>query len=90
MLLEAPLLNDNAQLSATLEACTPGDETSKVEALRALVALREEIDYQIAKGVSDPRLRDPDDVADLQSVARQARSKLQRYLDLLEMRRAPR
>eukprot|EP00316_Scyphosphaera_apsteinii_P021360 CAMPEP_0119332630 /NCGR_PEP_ID=MMETSP1333-20130426/83210_1 /TAXON_ID=418940 /ORGANISM="Scyphosphaera apsteinii, Strain RCC1455" /LENGTH=172 /DNA_ID=CAMNT_0007342497 /DNA_START=12 /DNA_END=526 /DNA_ORIENTATION=- len=58
------------------------------EVARTISNLREELDYQLAKGVSDPRFRDADDAADLQRCMLKARGALQRYVDLVEKRSA--
>ena len=76
--LDEPLFG---QLPSVFDACTPSadDEPMKRETLRSLALLREEVEYQIAKGVSDPRLVDPDDVQDMQRVSRRARDGVERY-----------
>jgi hypothetical protein len=65
-----PLLADASLLSASFDACSVANEATreqaKKETLRALAAVREEFDYQIGKGVVDPRFPDPDDANDLQ------------------------
>ena len=71
-----PLLKDPAELSAALDAC-PADEKAKQEVLKALAAAREEIDYQVGKGVTDYRFPDPDDADDLSRALR----KLGRTMD---------
>ena len=79
------LLADPAALTAAAGACTPDDDTLRTQVARALADLSDELDFQIAKGVSDPRAgRDPDDVGDLQRRTLKARSALQRYVDLVE------
>eukprot|EP00966_Prymnesium_polylepis_P084504 1956556-Prymnesium_polylepis.1 len=88
MLTDEPLLadTDQAMLAAFLDVCTPGDETDaqKKDVLKTLSALREELDYQIDKGISDPRLRDADDAAELSRCAKRARGSMQKYLDVVE------
>mmetsp|Transcript_39835 Transcript_39835/g.118227 ORF Transcript_39835/g.118227 Transcript_39835/m.118227 type:complete len:267 (+) Transcript_39835:170-970(+) len=86
------LLADPAELTTALEACTPGDATEprKREVLAALADVREELEYQVLKGVSDPRRRDEDDATDLARSAKRARGTVQRYLDVLEARGAAR
>lgn len=80
---EEPLLSNMALLSASLEACTPAVEggSSSKDVQRALAELREEVNFQIAKGVSDPRLQDPDDVADLLRCTKKAQRTIERYLE---------
>jgi len=82
LLSNEPLLADPTLLSSTLDACTPGADTRTV--MLTLTELREELDFQVAKGVSDPRWRDADDTADLQRCTLKARSALQRYVDFAE------
>lgn len=68
--------------SAILDSCTPSEEDQKVRqnALRALAQLNEEIEYQIGKGISDPRApADPDDVVDLQQRSRTANTAIEKY-----------
>ena len=90
VLTDEPLLADPGQegLNAVLEVCSPGDETDaqKKDVLKTIAALLEELDYQIDKGISDPRLRDPDDAAELSRCAKRAKVSMQRFLDVVEKR----
>lgn len=68
---EGSLLADASKLEAALDACPAGgDEAAqarnKQDTMRAFAALRDEFEYQIGKGIPDPRWPDPDDANDLQ------------------------
>ena len=68
---EGSLLADAVRLEAALDACPAGgDEAAqarnKQDTMRAFAALRDEFEYQIGKGIPDPRWPDPDDANDLQ------------------------
>ena len=77
MLSDDPLLAD---FSATVNACG-GAETEQKQAVKMLTALREELDYQVGKGVIDPRFgMDPDDALDLQVAMKGASMAMQRYV----------
>ena len=77
MLSGDPLLAD---FSATVNACG-GAETEQKQAVKMLTALREELDYQVGKGVIDPRFgMDPDDALDLQVAMKGASMAMQRYV----------
>ena len=86
MLLAEPLLADPALLSATAAACKVEESNNLGQVTRTLADLCEELEYQVAKGISDPRIRDPDDAADLQRSTLKARSAMQRYIDSVEQR----
>ena len=56
-------------------------ETEQKQAVKMLTALREELDYQVGKGVIDPRFgMDPDDALDLQVAMKGASMAMQRYV----------
>ena len=58
-----------------------GEGAAKAAAAKkALSQLREELDYQIAKGTSDPRYVDPDDADDLNNVARKTKGAMERLV----------
>ena len=86
MLLAEPLLADPALLSATAAACKVEESNNLGQVTRTLADLCEELEYQVAKGISDPRIRDPDDAGDLQRSTLKARSAMQRYIDSVEQR----
>ena len=81
-LLDTPLLSDAAALTSSLESCAAPTEQGAAgtkETMRALAALREEVEYQSNK-FRDPRWPDPDDQADLLQATRRASRAMERYL----------